>query len=51
MATINIELLKKILENVPDDFDVEFTDGKKNYQIANKIEVDVGAKKLILRKF
>lgn len=51
MAIINIEVLKKIIENVPDDFEVEFDDGTNTVPISDKIEVDVSGKKLIFRKY
>ena len=51
MAILNIETLKMIIENVPDDFDIEFNDGKKTHQIEDKIEVDVSGKKLVFKTF
>ncbi|MBQ3407998.1 MAG: hypothetical protein IJH12_02185 [Clostridia bacterium] len=51
MTTITIEVLKKIIENLPDDYNVEFDNGKNKLQIADKVEIDVGLKKLILKKY
>lgn len=51
MTTITIEVLKKIIENIPEDYTVEFSDKENNYQIADKVEIDVGLKKLILKKY
>lgn len=51
MTTITIEVLKKIIENIPEDYDVEFDNGKNIFQIADKVEIDVGLKKLILKKY
>lgn len=36
MAILNIEVLKKIIENVPEDFDVEFYNGTTNVPLSGK---------------
>ena len=37
MAILNIEVLKKIIENVPEDFDVEFYNGPTNVPLSDKV--------------
>lgn len=52
MTALTIEVLKKIIENMPDDFKVEFEDKKNNaVSIDDKVEIDVSLKKLILKKY
>lgn len=51
MDVLDIATLKKIIEKVPEDFDVEFNDRKSTHQISDKVEVDVSGKKLILKKY
>ena len=51
MTELTIEVLKKIIEHIPDDYEVEFDNGKNKYSIDNKVEIDVGLEKLILKKY
>ncbi len=51
MTALDIETLKKIIEHIPDNFVVEFDDGKSKSSIDDKIEIDVGLEKLILKKY
>ena len=51
MTPITIDVLKRIIEHVPDDFKVEYDDGEAISSIADKVEIDVGLKKVILKKF
>ena len=36
MAILNIEVLKKIIENIPEDYDVEFYNGTTNVPLSGK---------------
>lgn len=47
MSVLNIEVLKEIVEKLPDDFIVEFDD----LPISDKFEVDVSGRKLVLKKY
>ena len=49
MAILNIEVLKKIIENVPEDFDVEFYNGTTNVPLSDKVEIDVSGKQIIFK--
>lgn len=51
MTPITIDVLKRIIEHVPDDFKVEFDDGKTISSIDDKVEIDIGLKKVVLKKF
>lgn len=42
---INVEIMKKILENVPDDFEIYF----ENTPIHDKLEINVSDRKLVLK--
>ena len=51
MTGLTIEVLKKIIEHIPDNYTVEFDNGKTASAIDDKIEVDVSLEKLILKKY
>ena len=51
MTSLSIEVLKKIVENIPDDYTLEFDNGKTTYNVDDKVEIDVSLKKLILKKY
>ena len=51
MTAITIEVLKKIIEHIPDDYEVQFDDGKNKCSIDDKVEIDVSLEKLILKKY
>lgn len=51
MTALSIEVLKKIVDNVPEDYTVEFNNGKTVYCADDKVEIDVSLKKLILKKY
>ncbi len=49
MTILNIEVLKKIIENVPEDFDVEFYNGTTNVPLSDKVEIDVSGKRILFK--
>ena len=49
MAILNIEVLKKIIENIPEDYDVEFYNGTTNVQLSDKVEIDVSGKRTLFK--
>ena len=49
MAILNIGVLKKIIENVPEDFDVEFYNGATNVPLSDKVEIDVSCKRILFK--
>ena len=51
MTALDIETLKKIIEHIPDNFVVEFDNGKSKSSIDDKIGIDVSLGKLILKKY
>ena len=51
MTALSIEVLKKIVENIPEDYTLEFDNGKTVYGVDDKVEIDVSLKKLILKKY
>lgn len=48
---INAGTLKKILDHVPDDFEIEYFDINNNssYMVSDQVEINVSEKKLILK--
>ena len=51
MAALSIEVLKKIVDRLPEDYTVEYDNGKSTSPLADKVEVDVSLKKLIFKKY
>ena len=49
MAILNIEVLKKIIENIPEDYDVEFYNGTTNVPLSDKVEIDVSGKRILFK--
>ena len=49
MAILTIDVLKKIVENLPDDFTVEYSNNKIISPINDKVEIDISGKRLILK--
>ncbi len=49
MAILTIEVLKKLIENVPDEYTVEYDKEVTIAPIEDKVEIDVSGKKLIFR--
>ena len=50
MAILNIEVLKKLLENLPEDYTVEYDNDTTIAPLSDKIEIDISGKRLILKK-
>ena len=50
MTAITIEVLKKIIEHIPEDYTVEFDNGKNKYSIDDNVEIDVNLEKLIMKR-
>lgn len=51
MDILNISNLKKIIEKVPEDYEIEFEGRDGTHKISDRIEIDVSGKKLILKKY
>lgn len=51
MEKVTIGVLKQIIEKVPDDYVVKFNNGKRNYCIGDKLEVEISEKQIIFHKF
>lgn len=51
MTELTIEVLKKIIEHIPDNYKIYFDDGKNNSIISDKFEIDVGLERLVLKKY
>ena len=50
MTALTIEILKKIIEHMPDNYVVEIDNGKNSTSLDDKVEIDVGLEKLVLKK-
>lgn len=51
MAVLEIKVLKKIIEKVPDDYKINFTNGKNILKLCDKFEIDVTEKKITFQKY
>lgn len=47
MAILTVEILKKIIENTPEDYTVEYNKDVTIAPIEDKVEIDVTGKRLI----
>jgi hypothetical protein len=51
MTELTIDVLKKIIDNIPSDFTVQIVTGKNIHQLSDKIQVDVSRKELTFKKY
>lgn len=51
MAVLEIKVLKEIIENVPEDYEINFTSGKNVFKVSDKFEIDVSQKKIIFQRY
>ena len=49
MAILTIEVLKKLIENMPDDYTVEYDNGGIIASIEDKVEIDIGGMRIIFK--
>ncbi len=49
MTNLTIEILKRVIQNVPDEFTIEFSNKTTTVPITKKVEIDISAKRLILK--
>ena len=49
MAILTIEVLKKLIENMPDDYTVEYDNGGSIAPIEDKVEIDISGKRIIFK--
>ena len=49
IAILKIEVLKKIIENIPEDYDVEFHNGTTNVPLSDTVEIDVSGKRILIK--
>lgn len=49
MTALTIDVLKKLIENIPDDFTVEYDNKTTVSPINDKVEIDIGGKRLIFK--
>ena len=51
MSKLTIGVLKRVIENMPEEWAVEFNNGKSSFATSDKVEIDVGLQRLILKKY
>ena len=51
MEVLEIKVLKEIIENVPEDYEILFTSGKNVFSLSDKFEIDVSQKKITFQKY
>ncbi|WP_296874583.1 hypothetical protein [uncultured Methanobrevibacter sp.] len=51
MVALTIEVLKKIIENIPEDYEIMCDSGKDVFKLSDKIMVDITEKTLIFKRY
>ena len=51
MSELTIDILKQIIERIPEEYIVEIDTGKNVQQLSDKIQIDISGKKLIFSKY
>ena len=51
MVVLTIGVLKKVIENMPDDFEVAFNDGENILRASDDFELNLSSNRLILKKY
>ncbi len=51
MTELTIEVLKKIIEHIPDEYTIEVDNGKDTFKLDDKLEIDVSLETLILKRY
>ena len=51
MTALTIGVLKKIIEQIPEDFTVELDVEEDNLELDDRFEIDITLKKLILKRY
>ena len=51
MSSLTIGVLKKIIEQMPEDFTVELDVEGDNLELDDRVEIDITLKKLILKRY
>ena len=51
MNELTIDVLKQIIERIPEDFIVEIDTGKNTHKLSDQIQIDISGKKLIFNKY
>ena len=46
---MTVEVLKKVLDHIPDDYEITFNDKGIEHIVQDKVEIDVSGKKLVLK--
>ena len=49
MAILTIDVLKNLIENIPDDYTVEYNKEVNIAPIDDKVEIDISGKRLIFK--
>ena len=51
MSELTIDVLKQIIERIPEDFIVEIDTGQNVHKLSDQIQIDISGKKLIFNKY
>lgn len=51
LAVLEIKVLKEIIEKVPEDYEILFNNGKNNFKLNDRFEIDVSQKKITFEKY
>ena len=51
MNELTIDVLKQIIERIPEDYIIEVNIGKNTHKLSDQIQIDISGKKLIFNKY
>ena len=51
MSELTIDVLKQIIEIIPEDYSIEVNTGKNTHKLSVQIQIDISGKKLIFSKY
>ena len=51
MNELTIDVLKQIIDRIPEDYIVDVNTGKNTHKLSDQIQIDISGKKLIFNKY
>ena len=51
MTELTINVLKQIIERIPEDYIIEVNTGKNTHKLSDQIQINISGKKLIFNKY
>ena len=51
MSELTIDVLKQIIERIPEDYIIEVNTGKNTHQLSDQIQIDISGKRITFSKY